>query len=230
MLSRVLEPEVMDTAEEAADYDSMDHSEVNRRFVNDWSGACQEWGLDPASRQKMLDVGTGTALIPIAFCERFPSLRIEAIDLAEEMLKLGADHLRRSGLSDRIELNLIDAKRISGDDNVFQTVISNSIMHHIPEPLNCFTEMLRVLAPGGLLFVRDLMRPGTDSEVESIVWTHAAEATFRQQQLFRQSLHAALTVEEVAGLLERIGLPRESVRATSDRHWTVSCLKTTSGY
>ena len=33
MLPRVLEPEVMDTAEEARDYDTMDHSEVNRRFV-----------------------------------------------------------------------------------------------------------------------------------------------------------------------------------------------------
>ena len=36
MLQGVLEPEVMDTAEEARDYDSMDHSEVNRRFVADF--------------------------------------------------------------------------------------------------------------------------------------------------------------------------------------------------
>ena len=35
MLPRTLEPEVMDTAEEAADYDAMDHSEVNRVFVDD---------------------------------------------------------------------------------------------------------------------------------------------------------------------------------------------------
>jgi hypothetical protein len=36
MLQRVLEPEVMDTAEEAIDYDRMDHREVNRRFVDDF--------------------------------------------------------------------------------------------------------------------------------------------------------------------------------------------------
>jgi hypothetical protein len=35
MLDRILEPEFMDTAEEARDYDSMDHAEVNRRFVDD---------------------------------------------------------------------------------------------------------------------------------------------------------------------------------------------------
>ena len=230
MLTRVLEPEVMDTAEEAADYDSMDHSEVNRRFVDDWSVACQAWGLDPARLQSMLDVGTGTALIPIEFCQRFQALRIEAIDLADEMLKIGADNLQRFDLIDQVTLKRVDAKRISSDDRTFETVVSNSIIHHLPEPLDSLTEMVRVLAPGGLLFVRDLMRPTTDAEVESIVQTYAGGGTPRQQQLLRQSLHAALTVDEVAALLERIGLRREYVRATSDRHWTISCVKPTDGY
>ena len=33
MLPRVLEPEVMDSAAEAVDYDQMDHSHVNQLFV-----------------------------------------------------------------------------------------------------------------------------------------------------------------------------------------------------
>ena len=32
-MERVLEPEVMDTAEEAAEYDSMDHTEPNATFI-----------------------------------------------------------------------------------------------------------------------------------------------------------------------------------------------------
>ena len=35
ILHRVLEPEVMDTPDEARDYNEMDHSEVNRLFVDD---------------------------------------------------------------------------------------------------------------------------------------------------------------------------------------------------
>lgn len=35
MLPRVLETEAMDTLDEALDYNSMDHGEVNRVFVND---------------------------------------------------------------------------------------------------------------------------------------------------------------------------------------------------
>ena len=41
MLSRIREPEVMDTAEEAVDYNQMDHSNVNRRFVDDFLRALE---------------------------------------------------------------------------------------------------------------------------------------------------------------------------------------------
>ncbi len=38
-LARVLEPEVMDTALEASDYDTMDHAQVNRVFAADFLAA-----------------------------------------------------------------------------------------------------------------------------------------------------------------------------------------------
>lgn len=223
MLPRVLEPEVMDTAEEAEDYDSMDHSQVNQRFVEDWHSARLRTGQLPQTR--LLDVGTGTALIPIECCRRFDDLQIVAIDLAEEMLKLARRNVERAGYSDRIELRLVDAKRIPVADGEFAGVVSNSIIHHIPNPLLSFQEMVRVLAPGGLLFVRDLMRPESETQLESLVQTYAGEATPRQRQLFRQSLHAALTVEEVGDMLDQLGLDRDRAQATSDRHWTVSVWK-----
>ena len=54
MLPRVLEPEVMDSPEEAADYDAMDHRAVNRVFASDFLAA---WD----GRNPILDAGTGTA-------------------------------------------------------------------------------------------------------------------------------------------------------------------------
>ena len=44
-LARVLEPEVMDSTDEARDYDAMDHGEVNRRFVDDLLAAQGRWGV-----------------------------------------------------------------------------------------------------------------------------------------------------------------------------------------
>lgn len=221
MIPRILEPEVMDTAEEARDYDSMDHRAVNERFAADFLNAATAAGLSAAPR--ILDVGTGTALIPIEIARQSPSVRITAIDLADEMLILGRKNVSRAGLDGTIELRRVDAKDLAGADAAFDGVISNSIIHHIPEPLAVFREMKRVCRSGGLLFVRDLLRPESTRQLEQLVDMHAAGANDHQRKLFADSLHAALTLEEVADLLETTGLPRTAVQQTTDRHWTVSC-------
>lgn len=229
-LPRTPEPEVMDTVEEAVDYNTMDHSGVNRLFVDDLLSAAATWNvLEAASSTtdplRVLDVGTGTALIPIEFCRRPVTASVWAIDLAVEMLKLAEQNVRDAGLHGRILLEQIDAKELPYNDGEFDWVISNSIVHHIPQPIDSMREMLRVVRPGGLVFVRDLMRPTTDATVEQIVTTYAAEENEHSQQLFRQSLHAALTVPEVQELMIDLGWPADCVTATSDRHWTVCGLR-----
>ena len=226
-LPRTLEPEVMDTVEEAVDYNSMDHSEVNRVFVDDLLAAAAN-SFDDARLQsvteplRILDVGTGTALIPIEFCRRPVTASVWAIDLAVEMLTLAERNLRDAGLDGRILLEHVDAKLLPYDDNEFDWIISNSIIHHIPQPGDSMREMLRVLRPGGLLFVRDLMRPKSDADVVQLVATYAGQENEHSQQLFRQSLHAALTVPEMQELMVDLNWPADCVTQTSDRHWTVS--------
>src|SRR5580765_3833140 len=85
MLDRVLEPEYMDTPEEARDYDSMDHAEVNRRFVDNLLAALSAYRLHPTAdnpRFRLLDVGTGTAQITIELCRRADSINVVAVDAA----------------------------------------------------------------------------------------------------------------------------------------------------
>src|SRR5262245_6791550 len=163
MLERVLEPEVMDSAEEARDYDAMDHTTVNRVFVDDL--------LAVSDRRDniLLDVGTGTAQIPIELCRRLDQVQVVGIDLAEHMLRVGRENVRRAGLEKRIDLVLCDAKRMSGQAESFGGVISNSIVHHIPEPRLVLAEMVRVVVPGGLLFVRDLLRPPDEATLVALV-------------------------------------------------------------
>jgi ubiquinone/menaquinone biosynthesis C-methylase UbiE len=221
MLSRVLEPEVMDTAEEALDYDTMDHSFVNGLFADQFVELLRGSSLRPQGRWQVLDVGTGTAQIPMEIVRRRSDVNIVAIDLSREMLKLGQINLERAGVTASIRLELVDAKQLPDADTSYDAVISNSIIHHIPEPLQSLREMVRVLRPGGILFVRDLMRPPDLPTLENLVEQHAAGANLHQRKLFAESLRAALTVEEVAGLLRQVGLPAEWVTATSDRHWTI---------
>ncbi len=227
MLTRRLEPEVMDTEEDARDYDTMDHSTVNRVFVDDFLVFDSERRLPfrPTGDQQtlsVLDVGTGTALIPIELCRRDVLWRVIAIDLAAEMLKLAELNITRAGLASRIQAEQVDAKHMPYDMGSFEAVISNSIVHHIPEPRTVFAEMLRVLRPGGVLFIRDLLRPQSLAEVDHIVETYAGRENAHSQQLFRDSLHAALSLAEVRALAVEGGIAATAIKQTSDRHWTLA--------
>ncbi|WP_166826236.1 class I SAM-dependent methyltransferase [Thalassoroseus pseudoceratinae] len=222
MLERILEPEVMDSVDDAVDYDAMDHSDVNRVFVADYLTARRRFDSIFGRDSTILDVGTGTALIPIEYCQQGGSGTIVGIDMAEEMLKLGRQRVTERGLSERIRLKYADAKKLGFEDGLFDGVMSNSIVHHIPKPADVFGEMLRVLRPGGMLFVRDLMRPADQHTLDQLVETYAENEADHARQLFRDSLHAALTVDEVQEILHSFGYPKEWVSQTSDRHWTVS--------
>lgn len=214
MLPRVLEPEVMDSADEARDYDAMDHCEVNRRFVADFLAA---WA-HPAGT--VLDVGTGTAQIPIELCQQSTSVQIVAVDMAEHMLRLGQDNVHSAGLEGRIQLQRCDAKRMPFPDASFAAVVSNSIVHHIPEPGAVLSEMVRVAQPGAVLFVRDLLRPDDDAQVRHLVDSYAAGANDHQRQMFDDSLRAALTLDEIRTLVTNVGFAADTVQQTTDRHWT----------
>ena len=225
MLERILEPELMDTPAEAQEYNSMDNAAVNTRFIDDLLTAA-DWHTDPPSEPlDVLDIGTGTALIPIELCQRVPNLRVVAVDGATSMLHVAKVNIALAHLEQRILLDRLDAKQLDLPKNRFAAVVANSIVHHIPEPLPVLAEAVRVTQPGGLIFMRDLFRPAEQDQLEALVATHAGEGTGRQQQLLAESLRAALTLEETQALVGQLGFPPETVTATSDRHWTFAARK-----
>lgn len=222
MLPRVLEPEVMDTVAEAVDYDSMDHGDVNRQFVDDLLAA---WRLDDPAKTVdgclVTDLGTGTALIPLEMLKCEPRLgKVIACDLSMEMLKIADQNIEAANAA-CIQTLFCDCKQLPIADRSQHLVISNSIVHHIPEPQLVLSEAIRILKPGGLLFVRDLMRPETNEQVEHFVQTYTGNDNSHQQQLFRQSLHASLSVAEVGAMLSVLDVPSDCATASSDRHWTI---------
>lgn len=226
MLPRTLEPEVMESVEEAVDYDQMDHSTVNQLFVNDLLTVLRAESAGEHDRPglQIVDVGTGTLQIPIRLVQTWPACGpVSACDRSVEMLRVGVKNLQQAGLMDRILPVLCDARCLPLADASVDVLMSNSIVHHIAEPLDVFQEVRRCLRPGGVVFFRDLLRPESEQQVEHLVSTYAAHENPHARQMFRQSLHAALTLPEVRQLLQESGLDARSVLQTSDRHWTVSC-------
>ena len=266
MLDRILEPEVMESEQDAREYNRMDHTHVNQYFVLDLLDFVYRHLAEPASqfppsdpgacpdtassvRDKplavgeidtdkidsdttpsfqlgdVLDVGTGTALIPIELCNRSVNCRIMATDLAASMLNLAVYNVSAAGLTEQITLAQADAKQMSFADGMFDLVISNSIMHHIPDPSACIAEIVRVLRTKGIVFVRDLARPDNLDQLNHLVETYAGNESEYSKKLFADSLHASLTVDEMRHLVQRFGFSADSVQMSSDRHWTWSGVK-----
>lgn len=224
MLERSLEPEVMDTLQEALDYDRMDHGAVNRLFVFDLLRAAASRGIDLA-HETILDLGAGTARIPIALCGQAPVKRIVAVDASASMLALAAKNIQAASLDARIELLRADAKQLAPADGSFGVVLSNSIVHHIPRPGDVLSEAIRVTTVGGLLFFRDLARPANQAELNRLVECYAGHAHPSQQKLFARSLEAALSLGEVRSLVQTFGFAGDTVQITSDRHWTWCAIR-----
>jgi ubiquinone/menaquinone biosynthesis C-methylase UbiE len=219
MLPRILEPEVMDTPDDASDYDAMDHSTVNRVFAADF------FASSPNLATIVLDVGTGTAQIPIVMCQMHATVKVLGIDLASEMLKLAQRNIDTAGLGHRVRVEQVNGRELPYADLEFSSVVSNSIIHHIPNPRDCFAEMVRVCDLGGTLFVRDLLRPNSKADLDAIVSKYAADANAHQRQLFADSLHASLTLDEVRAMVNELGFADDTVQPTSDRHWTFAATR-----
>jgi len=226
VIDRVLEPEAMDTAEEAREYDLMDHTTVNARFVTDVLEATARLGRRQDLRRRfVVDVGTGTARIPIEFCRVQPASRVVAVDLAREMLRVARENVLSAGLTTRVALQLARATALPFRDACSPVVVSNSLIHHLPDPRRAFVELARIVSRGGILFVRDLVRPASPAVIDQLVNTYAAGATAHQRQLLADSLRAALTLDEVREAVRGLPFAQVSLTATSDRHWTLAAVR-----
>jgi ubiquinone/menaquinone biosynthesis C-methylase UbiE len=193
----------------------MDHAEVNRRFVDDLASSGQ---VGP----RVIDLGCGPAAIPIELCQRFEAIEVLAIDAEIEMLEIAKREIDIAGLLDQITLHHADACQMDEYENAMaDTVISNSLLHHLDEPRLGLETATRLLRGGGRLFIRDLVRPASHEQVEQLVSEYSGQENENAQQLFRQSLLAGLTLDEIQEMAGGLGIPTKHVQMTSDRHWTI---------
>lgn len=215
MLFRILEPEIMDTEEDAIEYNSIPNDDVNSAFVE------EVLKLSPVNANKLVDLGSGPAHIPILFALKRPHLRITAVELAENMIRFAQQHIKTAGVENRVFIKKRDIKSTTLEDESFDIVVSNSCVHHIHNPIELFAEAKRLVSKEGVIYFKDLLRPKTLTELEHLVNKYAHDVTEYQRVLFRNSLHASLTLEEVKETVEAAGLSNADIKQTSDRHWAL---------
>ncbi len=127
--------------------------ELNRRFGTNpykWTS----WVFDQmvfAGNVRILELGCGTALLWRSNLQRIPDdSHIILSDFSEGMLK-GAKNILNNAL-DKFEFNVINAEQIPYSDDLFDIVIANHMLYHIPNLEKALSEISRVLKPNGTFY------------------------------------------------------------------------------
>ena len=216
-MQRILEPELMEDPVQAAAYAAADFSDPHGLFIRKF----QEKFPGRRITGHVLDLGCGPADISIRFAQTYPDCHIHGVDGSQAMLKEGKAVLDRSGLQHRIDLIEGVIPDIELPQKSFQVILSNSLLHHLHDPSGLWKCIKKFSTQGTLVFVMDLMRPGTFSEAEKLVNTYCKTEPEILRRDFYNSLCAAFSPEEIEAQLKAALLPELEVDVISDRHWIV---------
>jgi len=215
-MDRILEPELMEDPAQVRAYAAADFSQENQGFVDRF----REYFPD-FSEGHVLDMGCGPGDIPIRFAQAFPSCRITGVDASEPMIGLAGVAVKQAGLADRITFSCERFQAVSLVEPA-DAAVSNSLLHHVPNPLQFWYRLRQLVKPGSPVFVMDLLRPDSPEEAQAIVDRYAAKEPEILRRDFYRSLLASFTEDEVAAQLAEMNLSRLIVDVVDDRHWVVS--------
>ena len=207
----------MEGEAQARAYAEADFSEPHGRLLDTLRDRLPEL----PERGAALDLGCGPADVTLRCARAFPGWTVDGVDAAAAMLRLGRERVHAEGLDDRVRLA---ACRLPDDPTpreAYELLLSNSLLHHLPDPAALWQVAKTRAAPGGRLFVMDLHRPETPTVARALVERHAAGEPDVLQRDFHASLHAAYTLDEIRAQLARAGLAHLGSECISDRHWIV---------
>jgi ubiquinone/menaquinone biosynthesis C-methylase UbiE len=105
--------------------------------------------------QVLVDVGCGTGSLLRLLRQRHPGGRCVGVDVSAEMLSVARAQTDDAG----IEYQTADANALPIGGESADVVVFLNTLHHLPEPEAALVEALRILKPGGTIWV------GTDEDV-----------------------------------------------------------------
>lgn len=212
-MERIPEPDLMDDAEQARAYAEADFSEPHETFVKLFMSRFPDF-----SGHEIIDLGCGTADVIIRFAKAFPSLKIFGIDGAQAMLDIGIQDVKRRGLEHNIRMQKCKLPDSNLSYRKYDAVISNSLLHHLSDPLILWNTLKLCTKPGAPIFIMDLLRPDNVESARGLLQRYASDASPLLQKDFFNSLLAAYSINEIKKQLDAAKLEHLYIDVVSDRH------------
>jgi len=206
----------MDEPAQARAYAEADFSEPNQLFTDALSER-----IGATTDGRLIDLGCGPGDICLRLATALPGWHITALDAGPNMLALARQAVTRAGLEQRIQL--LHARLPEGcPRSRFDAVVSNSLLHHLPDPMSLWHSVAALARPGAYVQIMDLHRPDSVARARWFVDQHAADAPAILREDFFNSLLAAWTIEEVRDQFEAADLAQLRLTRPTERHWMAS--------
>lgn len=207
----------MNEAEQALAYANADFETPHNDFIQHFVTNFRHTNING----QVLDLGCGPADISIRFALTFPYCKIEGVDGAKNMLKHGRKEVTRQKLNQRIDLICGYLPKASLPRKYYDTIISNSLLHHLTDPMIMWDMINKYATPNSHIFVMDLMRPDSIQRAYDLVDQYAANEPAILKEDFFNSLCASYTADEVRDQLAQANLSSLKFEIISDRHFIV---------
>lgn len=150
---------------------------------------CRQLELAPGLR--VLDVGCGLGG-SARFMAATYGVVVEGVDLTPDYIAVGNALTEAVGLGDKVHLTEGSALALPKGDRAFDRVTMFHVGMNIPTKAAVFCELARVLRPGGLLAVYDVMRVGDQPIDFPVAWARDESTSFVEPVVaYRAGLNAA---------------------------------------
>ena len=141
----------------------------------------------------VLDVGCGLGGTARYLAEHY-KCRIKGIDLTEAYITVGTKLTRFVNLDDRVELVHGSALELPYADEWFDVVLTQHVQMNIVDKLRFYSEIERVLKPGGRFIFHDVFSTGSVPPLFPVPWAED------------ENVSAMVTEEQGRATIEAVGL------------------------
>jgi ubiquinone/menaquinone biosynthesis C-methylase UbiE len=176
----------------------------------------------PVPGERVLDIATGTGMAAIAAAQAItPGGRVQAIDLAENMIAKAQRNVSKHALSN-VDFHLMDAEQLEFRSNYFDLITCAFGVFFFTDSVQALHSWLRVLKPGGRLiftsFSRNTFQPMAQWFREAV---EAAGVPFPEaawQRLAEEPVCQQL-VEQAGYQLTQVSTKQMGYHLASENDW-----------